>query len=71
MNILMNYDYATMIVDSKGWDAFLEYLQNRFKAFNLYCVSTAWYGDDQYICKAKGTRGDVVISWEHKQKNIG
>jgi hypothetical protein len=67
----MNYDYAVSIVDSKGWEAFLKLLQYRFKGFNLYCVSTTWYEDDQYICKARGTRGDVVVYWEHKQKNIG
>lgn len=70
MDILMNYDYAVNIVDSKGWDAFLKMLQERFKAFDLYCVSVDWYTDDQYICKARGTRGDVVVYWEHKCKNI-
>lgn len=67
MNILMNYDYAQSIVISKGWDAFLELLQNMYKEFNLYTCSKYWFEDDEYICKAKGTYGDLIINWEHKQ----
>jgi hypothetical protein len=66
----MNYDYAVSIVDSQGWDEFLQILQKRFKVFNLYCVSQDWYWDDQYICKARGTRGDVVVYWEHKCSKV-
>lgn len=70
MDILMNYDYAASIVDSQGWDAFMELLQKMFKEFNLYTVSISWYEDDQYICKAKGAYGDVVIYWEHKYSEV-
>lgn len=70
MCILMNYDYAVSIVDSQGWEGFFEYLQNLYPDFHLYQVSKAWYEDDQYICKAKGGKGDVIIDWEHKYMNV-
>jgi hypothetical protein len=70
MDILMNYDYAVMIVDSKGWEAFFQLLKNMYPSYHLYQVSKDWYEDDQYICKAKGARGDVVIGWEHKNYKI-
>jgi len=70
MDILMNYDYAVNIVNSQGWDAFFKMLQEMFKDFKLYTVSMSWYESDEYICKAKGTKGDVVVYWEHKYSEV-
>jgi hypothetical protein len=63
----MNYDYAQSIVLSEGWDVFLEILQKQYSSYDLYSVSKYWFEDDNYICKAKGIHGDVIIEWEHKQ----
>lgn len=65
---LMKHDEAVKNVDEKGWDGFLEDLQDEFKEHDLYAVSQSWYESDEYICKARGERGDVIIGWEEKQQ---
>jgi hypothetical protein len=67
----MNYDYAVSIVDSLGWDEFLEEVKNiDTEDREIYEVSTTWYFDDHYICKASGVYGDILIQWEHKCKSV-
>ena len=56
-------EQAKEVVREKGWDAFLSRLQTEFPDRDLYSVSTSWYDNPKYICKAKGARGDVVIGW--------
>jgi hypothetical protein len=66
MNIIMNYDYAKSIVMSKGWDEFFNMIKEQYKEFGLYTCSLAWFDSDEYICKFKGTKGDIIIEWEHR-----
>lgn len=61
---VMNYNKAVEYVINSGWDSFLELLQNEYPNYDLYSVSTSWLMDNQYICKAKGVFGDVIIGWE-------
>ena len=61
---IMNYYEATKYVEDNGWDSFLELLQQEYPNYRLYSVSTSWHKDNQYICKAKGTLGDVIIGWD-------
>lgn len=65
---IMNYNEATDIVKKEGWDEFLETLQKEHPKHDLYACSMSWYESDEYICKAKGTYGDLIIDWEHKQE---
>lgn len=32
--------------------------------FNLFSVSTPWRESAEYILKAKGTKGDVIVMWK-------
>jgi hypothetical protein len=70
MEITMNYDCAYNIVLSKGWNEFLEILKKRYVKYELYCCSTAWFTNDKYVCKVRGTYGDLIIKWEHKKYTI-
>lgn len=63
MDVYMDYDETRAIVDSKGWDGFMEYLEEKYSDLDLYNVSMSWYESNEYICKAKGAEGDLVISW--------
>jgi hypothetical protein len=68
----MNYDYAVSIVDSEGWEAFVEIVKKMdTQDREIYKVSTAWYDNDKYTCKGYGVYGDILIDWEHKYKNVG
>jgi hypothetical protein len=64
MSIKMSYWAAKLYVKIFGWSAFLAMMQKRFPDLNLYKVSQSWFFDGaQYICKLKGTYGDVIITW--------
>lgn len=66
MEIIMNYRYAKSIVEEDGWDEFFDFISNSYKEFVLYQCSWAWFESDEYICKFKGEKGDLIIRWEHK-----
>ena len=51
------------IVDIYGWDTLLDKLNGDFPGRSLYSVSTDWHNDSQYLCKARGSKGDVIIGW--------
>lgn len=64
MDLILIYDQMKQFVKENGWDEFLLLLQNEFPAHRLYAVSQGWYYDgSKYICKARGTRGDVIVGW--------
>jgi hypothetical protein len=64
MDYILNYDMLKRIVKVCGWDDFLMFLQDMCPAFEIYSVSMDWFDNKDYICKAKGVYGDVVIGWE-------
>jgi len=61
---IINYNEAKEYVKENGWDSFLKLLQHEYSDCKLYTVSKSWYDNNQYICKARGILGDVVIGWE-------
>lgn len=61
---LMDHAAAKSYVEENGRDAFLGYLQNEYPDYGLSGYSTSWEDDQQYICKARGAYGDVIIGWE-------
>ena len=63
MDLTMNYQHVRDFVDSHNWDQLLEAL-NLKTNLDLYSVSTDWYKlGRQFILKAKGAKGDLIISW--------
>ncbi|WP_243299155.1 hypothetical protein [Bacillus litorisediminis] len=63
---VMSHYETKKIVKDKGWDNFLNTLQNQYPDRELYKVSMDWYDDMKYICKAKGVMGDVIIGWKER-----
>lgn len=64
MILTLNYGYAIGIVDLEGIEQFLGYIQDIFPTLELFKISTDWMEDSRFICKVKGTKGDVIIEWE-------
>lgn len=60
---IMEFDEAKRLVDKYGWNGFLSYFKDKFPDRSLYACSQYWYEDRKYICKMRGTRGDIIIGW--------
>lgn len=63
MEIFMDYDDAIDIVNQNGMKYFFEYISDQYEDLDLYTMSIDWTKSKQYICKFKGTSGDLLISW--------
>ncbi|WP_077621275.1 hypothetical protein [Sediminibacillus massiliensis] len=61
---VMSYNAAKEFVKEEGMEGFLDLLRSEYPNRDLYGCSTYWERDSQYICKARGKYGDVVIGWE-------
>jgi hypothetical protein len=63
---IMSHESARQKVKEEGWDSFLNMFQQDYESHNLYSCSTYWFNadDPHYICKFRGTRGDIIIGWE-------
>lgn len=59
----MSYKVAKAIYDLSGPDALLNVLQLRFPNLGLYSLSGSWLENPKYICKAKGSKGDLIVTW--------
>ena len=59
----MSYKVAKAIYDLSGPDALLNVFQFRFPNLDLYSLSDGWLENSQYICKAKGSKGDLIVTW--------
>ena len=64
----MNYYTAKNCVKKYGWDYFLNKLQLKFPQLGLYVISMDWFIDKDYICKAKGIFGDILIKWGNENE---
>ena len=60
MDIIMPYPVA-VVLGAKG---LLELLQLAYPEFELFGISVDWQKSREYIAKARGTGGDIVIYWE-------
>ena len=59
----MSYKVAKAIYDLSGSDALLNVFQWRFPNLDLYSLTDGWLENSKYICKAKGTKGDLIVTW--------
>jgi hypothetical protein len=46
-----------------GVERLLKALQTLFPTMDLYSISTGWLESREYIAKARGTAGDVIVLW--------
>lgn len=63
MDIEMNYDEALDIIKREGEDGFFNHIDKMYPEFRLFKMSTDWIESQDYICKFKGGRGDIIINW--------
>lgn len=61
MTLKLNHKHLSSIVEHFGWDGLIEHLDNVHPNLGIYSVSQDWIEDSKYICKAKGSFGDLVI----------
>lgn len=64
MNMVYSWNDAKRLVDRWGWDGWMGFLSGKFPSYQLYGCSKDWYDSKQYICKARGTCGDIIVGWE-------
>ncbi len=62
--IVMRRSDAMDKVNNLGISGFLSVLSFRYPWLGLYQISTSWLWNPQYVCKAKGADGDLIITWE-------
>lgn len=59
MEIAMDYEKTKKI----GIQKLLEFLDALVPHFEIYSISLGWLESKEYIAKAKGFYGDVIINW--------
>ena len=62
MNIKIKYSIALKLYSSLGADGFIKHFDTLYN-FDLYSLSNAWLNSNDYICKLKGTKGDIILVW--------
>lgn len=63
--MIKNYKEMKKLYKEKGGKEILNCLDENNK-FQLYNFSLDWLESDEFILKANGTYGDVIVDWEHK-----
>ncbi|MCM3387287.1 hypothetical protein M3649_03960 [Ureibacillus chungkukjangi] len=63
MNVTMEYSEAIDLYNILGIDGLMNFFEERYN-FKFFYISTAWIDSNNYICKLKGERGDLIIIWE-------
>lgn len=48
----------------------MDWLQSLFPTFDLFSLSLDWRTNPEYILKAKGVRGDVLVLWERDDRGF-
>lgn len=63
IDIITDYQVNRNLAITYGLDAFMEYFNGIYPQYGFYSCSSHWIEDEKYICKLKGTGGDLVIGW--------
>lgn len=63
-DVFLSYEFAKSIVEEQGFAGWLTYLKDSYPEKGLYVISTAWFLNENFICKAKGSYGDLLIGWK-------
>jgi len=65
-DVVMSYQFAYDYVEKNGWDAFLDFISSTWPEKEIYAVNKSWFDNRVYNCKAKGVKGDLLITWATK-----
>lgn len=63
LDVYLSHKEAKKFVRERGYGEFIEEIDKDFKR-GLASASVHWEDDKSYICKMRGSDGDVVIGWE-------
>jgi hypothetical protein len=63
MEVKLSHKLMKGIVNMLGWDLLLNYLRTTYPQLELYNVSQSWFKDPKYILKAKGNKGDLIVTF--------
>lgn len=59
MELTMDYEKTKEL----GIKKLLEFLNALVPHFEIYSISISWLESKEYIAKARGNHGDVIINW--------
>lgn len=62
-DVYMSHADAVRFVQTNGMAKFVALMQAEYPHYKLYSCSLDWRNTDQYICKLRGTSGDIIIGW--------
>lgn len=65
-DIIVSYTEAKRMVEHEGFSGWLDYLKKLYPEKCLYVISTSWFENRKFICKAKGSYGDLLIGWREE-----
>lgn len=63
IDMILDHEQAKGAVETIGWDGFVHSIEQRFN-YGFFSCSQDWYHSSKYICKLKGSRGDIIIGWK-------
>lgn len=62
-DVYMNHAQAVALVKQNGMEKFMALMQAEYPSHKLYSCSLAWQDSSKYICKMRGSQGDIIIAW--------
>lgn len=63
MEVKISHKSLKGIVNMLSWEHLLNYLKTKYPQLELYCVSKDWFDDPKYILKARGAKGDLIVTF--------
>lgn len=62
-DLILDHNEACKIVDNEGFEGFTRKMEDKYN-YKFFSCSTHWKENKKYICKLKGSLGDLVIGWK-------
>jgi hypothetical protein len=63
LEVKLSHELMKGMVNMLGWDMLLSYLETTYPQLELYSLSKDWFNDPKYILKAKGVKGDLIVTF--------
>jgi hypothetical protein len=63
MEVKLSHKLMKGLVNMLGWDQLLNYLNTTYPQLELYSVSKDWFNDSKFILKARGAKGDLIVTF--------
>jgi hypothetical protein len=69
-DLLLSHDECKSMIQTIGWDGFFELFSALYPDRKFFSCSRGWYDESKFVCKFKGTFGDLVIGWQSGHKEV-